>query len=80
MLPDDLKEAAVIKRKAPGFYYNAFIRTLYRQSYDGILLCYLSHKETQETLREAHNDRAWLTNLDPNLRTDSEGLATAGQK
>jgi len=30
ILPDDPKEAAVIKRKAPKFYYNAITRTLYR--------------------------------------------------
>jgi len=44
---------AAIRRKAPKFYYNAIIRTLYRQSHDGILLCCLSYKEAKKILREA---------------------------
>jgi len=36
MLPDDPKEAAAIKRKAPWFYYNAITRILYRRLYDEI--------------------------------------------
>jgi len=47
ILPDDLKEAAAIRRKAPRFYYNAITRTLDHRTHDGILLCYLSHKEAQ---------------------------------
>jgi len=43
--PDDPKEATVIRRKAPRFYYNAITRTLYRRSYDGILLRCLSYKK-----------------------------------
>ena len=43
ILPDDLKEAAAIKWKAPRFYYNKITRTLYRRSHDGILLHCLSH-------------------------------------
>jgi len=38
ILPEDIKEAAAIRRKAPKFYYNAITRTLYRRSHDGILL------------------------------------------
>ena len=55
ILPDDPKEAAAIKRKAPRFYYNAITRTLYRRSYDGILLRFLSRREAQEALMEAHD-------------------------
>ena len=55
ILPDDPKEAAAVKRKAPRFYYNAISRTLYRRSYDGILLRCLSRKEAQEALKEAHD-------------------------
>ena len=55
ILPDDSKEAAAIKRKAPRFYYNAVMRTLYHRSYDGILLWCLSRKEAQEALKEAHD-------------------------
>jgi len=54
-LSDDPKEAAAIRRKAPRFYYNAIMQTLYRRSYDGILLRGLSHKEAQEALKEAHD-------------------------
>jgi len=52
--PDDPKEAATIRKKAPQFYYNAIMRTLYRRSYDGILLQCLSHKEAHEAHKEAH--------------------------
>ena len=38
ILPEDTKEAAAIRRKAPKFYYNAITRTLYHRSHDGILL------------------------------------------
>jgi len=55
ILPDDHKEKAVIKRKAPQFYYNVIMQTLYLQSYDGILLRCLSHKEAQEALKEAYD-------------------------
>ena len=55
ILPDDTKEAAAIRRKAPKFYYNAITRTLYRRSHEGILLRCLSQKEAQEVLKEAHD-------------------------
>ena len=55
ILSDDPKEAAAIRRKAPIFYYNAITRTLYRRSHDEILLRFLSHKEAQEALKEAHD-------------------------
>ena len=55
ILPQDTKEAAAIRRKAPKFYYNAVTRTLYRRSHDGILLRCLSPKEAQEILKEAHD-------------------------
>ena len=45
ILPDDPKEGAVIRRKAPRLYYNAIMQILYRRSCDGILLGCLSHKE-----------------------------------
>jgi len=69
MLPDDSKEAAAIKRKTHRFYYNAITRTLYRRSYDGILLRCLLHKETQEAqvryvrgslTRPKSTPKAWL--------------------
>ena len=55
ILPDEPKEATVIRRKAPKFYYNAITRTLYRRSRDRILLCCLSQKEAQKVLKEAHD-------------------------
>jgi len=79
-LPDDPKEAAAIRRKASRFYYNAITQTLYRQSHDRILLRCLSHKEAQESLWEAHNGMCRVHQLDPNLGTDFEDLATTGQR
>ena len=55
ILPEDLKEVAAIRKKAPKYYYNAITRTLYRQSHDGILLHCLSQKEAHEVLKEAHD-------------------------
>ena len=55
ILPDNPKEAAAIIRKAPRFYYNAIMQTLYHRLYDEILLQYLSHKEAQEVLQKAHD-------------------------
>ena len=55
ILPEDAKEAAAIRRKAPKFYYNAITRILYRRSHDGILLRCLSPNEAQEVLKEAHD-------------------------
>ena len=54
-MPNDPKEVAAIRRKAPKFYYNVITRTLYRRSYDGIILRYLSQKEAQEALKEVHD-------------------------
>ena len=67
ILPDDLKEAAAIKRKALKFYYNAITRTLYHRSHDGILLHCWSHKETQEILKEAHDDMCGARQPGPKL-------------
>ena len=55
ILPEDPKEAATIRRKAPKFYYNVITRTLYRRSHDGILLRCLSQKEAHEVPKEAHD-------------------------
>ena len=68
IFPDDPKEAAAIKRKAHKFYYNAITRTLYRRLHDGILLRCLSHKETQEILKEAHDGICGAHQPDPKLR------------
>ena len=56
ILPDDPKEAASIRRRSLHFYYDPIVKTLYRRSYDGILLRCLSNSEAQEVLKEAHDD------------------------
>ena len=48
ILPDDPKEAASIRWRSLRFYYDPMVKTLYRRSYDGILLCCLSNSEAQE--------------------------------
>jgi len=55
ILPDNPKEAASIQRRSLRFYYDPIVKTLYRRSYDGILLHCLSNYEAQEVLKEAHN-------------------------
>ena len=72
IFPDDPKEAATIRRKAPKFYYNAIMRTLYRRSYDGILFRCLSQKEAQEVLKEAHDDMCEAHQPGPGLEIDSK--------
>ncbi|XP_020271744.1 uncharacterized protein LOC109846919 [Asparagus officinalis] len=54
LLPEDIKERESIPRRAPRFYYDSQSQTLYRKSYDGLLLRYLSNKEAKEALKEAH--------------------------
>jgi len=55
ILPDDPKEAASIRRRSLRFYYAPIVKTLYRRSYDGILLRCLSNSEAQEVLKEAND-------------------------
>jgi len=45
LLPDDPKEAASIRRRSLRFYYELIVKTLYRRSYDSILLRCLSNSE-----------------------------------
>jgi len=52
ILPDDPKEAALIRRRSLHFYHDLMIKTLYRRSYDGVLLCFLFNSEAQEVLKE----------------------------
>ena len=67
LLLDDPKEAASIQRRSPHFYYDPIVKTLYRHSYDGILLRYLSNSEAQEVLKEAH-DGTGAYQPGPNLK------------
>jgi len=55
ILSDDPKEAVSIRRRSLRFYYDPILKTLYRCSYDGILLHCLSNSEAQEVLKEAHD-------------------------
>jgi len=55
ILPDAPKEAASIQQRSLRFYYDPIVKTLYRHSYDGILLRCLSNSEVQEVLKEAHD-------------------------
>jgi len=55
ILPDNPKEAASIRRRSIRFYYDPIVKTLYRRSYDSILLRCLSNSEAQEVLKEAHD-------------------------
>ena len=62
ILPNDPKEAASIRRRSLRFYYDPIIKTLYRRSYDDILLHCLSNSEAQEVLKEAHDSATGLIN------------------
>ena len=55
LLLDDPKEVASIRRRSLHFYYDPIVKTLYRRSYDSILLHCLSNSEAQEVLKEAHD-------------------------
>ena len=43
------------------------MRTLYRRSHDGILLRYLLYEETQDALKEAHDDTCAARQPGPKL-------------
>jgi len=45
ILPDDPKKAASIRRRSLRFYHDPIVKTLYRRSYDSILLRFLSNLE-----------------------------------
>ena len=75
ILPDDSKKATAIRRKTPRFYYNTIMRTLYRWSHDRILLAAYHTRSHRKRSRKLMTVCADLTNLDPSLGTDFEGLA-----
>ncbi|XP_020272508.1 uncharacterized protein LOC109847688 [Asparagus officinalis] len=56
LLPKDIKERESTRRRAPRFYYDSQSQTLYRKSYDRLLLRCLSNREAREALKEAHDD------------------------
>jgi len=55
ILSDDPKEVSSIRRRYLRFYYDPIVKTLYRRSYDGILLRCLSNSEAQEVHKEAQD-------------------------
>ncbi|XP_020245228.1 uncharacterized protein LOC109823364 [Asparagus officinalis] len=63
-LPKDIRERKSVRRRALRFYYNSQSQTLYRRSYDGLLLHCLSSKEA---LKEAHGDICGAHQLSPKL-------------
>jgi len=68
ILSDDPKEAVSIQRRSLRFYYNPIVKILYRRSYDGILLHYLSNFEVQEVLKEAHDGICGAHQSGPKLK------------
>ena len=52
-LPDELKHRTEIRRRAPRFIY--YKETLYRRSFDGVLLRCLRGEETNQTIEETHS-------------------------
>ena len=52
-LPDELKHRTEIRRRAPRFIY--YKETLYRRSFDGVLLRCLRGEEVNQAIKEAHS-------------------------
>lgn len=73
-LPDDLKEATTIKRKASQFYYNATLRLFCRCTPDELLLRCLSNQESQEILKEACNGICGAHQFGPKLGDQIYGM------
>jgi len=68
ILLHDPKEVASIRRRSLHFYCNPIVKTLYRRSYDGILLHCLSNSEAQEVLKEAHDGICRAHQLGPKFK------------
>lgn len=56
ILPDDPKEAASIRQRAPNFRYVPNVNILYHCLYDDLMLHFMSDTEMQEALKEASDD------------------------
>ena len=74
LLPDNPKEAASIRRRSLCFYYDLTLKTLYRRSYDSVLLC-CSNSEALEVLKEAHDGICGAHQPGPKLK---DGLHRLG--
>jgi len=79
LLPDNSKEAASIKQRSLRIYFDPTLKTLYRRSYDGILLHCLSNLVVQEVLKEAHDGICGAHQPGQNSKTDCTGLDIIGQ-
>jgi len=79
ILPDDTKEAVSIRRRSLRFYYDPIVKTLYRRSYDDILLRYLSNSEAQEVLKEVHDGVCGAHQPGPKLKDHCTGLDIIGR-
>ena len=79
ILPDDPKEVASIRRRSLHFYYDPIVKTLYRHSYDGILLHCLSNSEAQKVLKEAHDAYVELISQVKSSRIDCTCLHIIGR-
>jgi len=80
ILPDDPKEAAAIRRKAPKFHYNAITRTLYRRSNNRILLRCHHIKSYRKHSKRLMMVCVELINLTQSLEIDSEDWDIIGQR
>ena len=79
ILPDDPKEMTSIRQRSLLFHYDLIVKTLYRRSYDGILLCCLSNSEAQEVLQQAHDGICGAHQAGSKLKDDCTGLDTISQ-
>ena len=68
ILPDDPRETVSVRRRSTRFYYDAVVKTLYRRSYDNILLHCLSNLEAQEVIKENHDGICRAHQSDPTLK------------
>ncbi|XP_020266393.1 uncharacterized protein LOC109841874 [Asparagus officinalis] len=73
-----IKERESIRRRAPRFYYDSQSQTLYRKSYDGILLRCLSNREAKKLLKNLMMASVELISLVINCRTDYEDWVITG--
>ena len=79
ILPADPKEAASIRRRALRFYYDPIVKTLYRRSYDGILLVGFLIQRHKKCLKKRTTAYAELLSQVQNLKIDCTGLDIIGQ-
>ena len=74
ILSDDPKEAASIRWRSLHFYYDLIVKTLYRRSYDSILLRYLLIQRHKKCLKRRTMAYAELINQVWSWRINCTGL------